>query len=359
MSTSSNFPRSVKITVHLDAIEHNYQLLRNRAQSPTFAVIKADAYGHGAEAVASYLSPLADGFAVVTVGEAVAVRDAGIEQPILVLQGPQDNDDIEAILAHQLWPALHDESQIASVLEHPSAADLEPWLKVDTGMGRLGVSVASASQHLQNDRLAWRGVLSHLASADDTQSAQTNEQAMKFKKLMAEFKLPTSLANSAGVLAWPSTQCEWSRAGIAMYGCHPVENPTDAADLLKPAMTVEAPIIAIRTMQAGQCIGYGATYCCEENMPVGYIGMGYADGLPRVLDVTADVKVQGVRCPIIGRVSMDSIAVDFRPLNPLPSVGDLITVWGPGQEVDRLASSAGTISYELLTRVRGQRTYTD
>jgi len=161
------------------------------------------------------------------------------------------------------------------------------------------------------------------------------------------------------VLAWPNTQRHWARTGIALYGCHPVANHSDGDELLMPAMTVAAPVIAIRTLQSGQTVGYNATYHCAENMPVGYVAMGYADGLPRVLDATAHILLQGVRCPIIGRVSMDSIAVDLRPMTVLPNPGDMATLWGPGHAVENLASAAGTISYELLTRVSGRRTYVD
>jgi len=332
MSTSSNYPRSVHVCVHLDAIAHNYQLLRDKAQSPTFAVLKADAYGHGADAVASYLAKIADGFAVVTVGEAIAIRDAGIELPILVLQGPQDDEDLEAIVVHKLWPVLHDEKQISFIQDHPDGADIEPWLKVDTGMGRLGVSLESAAQHLRAQRLPWRGVLSHLSSADEPGNNKSEHQQKQLSELMAGYEIDTSLANSAGVLAWPSTERQWARVGIGLYGCHPIAGH-ESSEILKPAMTVTAPIIAIKSMQQGQ--------------------------IPRVLDSTADVLLHGVRCPIIGRVSMDSIAIDLRGLSGKAEIGDKVTIWGPGHSVDRLAAAAGTITYELLTKVQGRRTFTD
>jgi len=359
MSTSSNYPRSVQVTVHLEAIAHNYQLLRARAQSPAFAVIKADAYGHGIYAVANHLADIADGFAVVTVGEAIAVRDAGVARPVLVLQGPQDETDVEAIIAHGFWPALHDEAQIAMVQAHPLAAQLEPWLKVDTGMGRLGVALDAVPHHLNSSDLRWRGVLSHLASADAPSNPFTDEQAARFDALLQDYEFESSLANTAAALAWPSTRRHWARVGIGLYGSHPVEHHTDAEDLLKPAMTVQAPLIAVRTIAAGQTVGYSETYRCDTATLVGYAAIGYADGLPRVLDASADVLVQGMRCPIIGRVSMDSIAIDLSALAEPPALGDRVTVWGPGQPVDRLAAAAGTISYELMTQVTGRRTYSD
>lgn len=362
MGTSSSYPRSVLITVHLDAIKHNYTVLRERAASNTFAVIKADAYGHGADAVASYLSSVADGFAVVTVGEAVAVRDAGVAQPILVMQGPQDAQDIDAIFEYGLWPALHDEAQIELTLAHRNAIDIEPWLKVDTGMGRLGVSLASAETHLRQNQLRWRGVMSHLASADLPQRALTKTQSNRLAELTYEHDVETSLANSAGVLAWPDTARHWARVGIGLYGSDPVEG-SSKSELLKPAMSVQAPVISIKWMQVGNTIGYAETYRCAQDMQVAFVAIGYADGLPRVLDSSADVLLHGVRCPIVGRVSMDSIAIDCRPLtenrHQSLQLGDIATIWGPGQPVDRMADSAGTISYELLVGVRGQRRYTD
>lgn len=359
MSTTSNYPRSVQISVHLDAILHNYLRLRDRANSKAFAVIKADAYGHGADAVASYLSAHADGFAVVTVGEAIAVRDTGVEQPILVLQGPQDDDDIDAIYRHGLWPALHDEAQIAAVANHRNALDIEPWLKVDTGMGRLGVSLDSAQQHLQRDQLRWRGVLSHLASADDPTNSYTSDQAERFEALLVEHDIDSSLANSAGVLAWPKTQRNWARLGIGLYGSHPVEQHTDGNDYLKPAMTVTAPVISVKKLEQGQSVGYSQTYRCPEDMTVAYLGAGYADGLSRVIDASADVLLSDMRCPIIGRVSMDSIAVDCRALPAAPELGQQAMLWGPYHPVERMAGAAGTITYELLTHITGQRRYTD
>lgn len=359
MSTSSSYPRSAKITVHLNAIAHNYQLMRDKAGSKAFAMVKADAYGHGADGVASYLSSVADGFSVVTVGEGIGLRDAGITQPILVVQGPQDDEDIDAIYEHGLWPALHDEAQIAQVLAHRNAIDIEPWLKVDTGMGRLGVSMESAEQHLQQNQLRWHGVMSHLASADEPDNPFTHEQSERFKELVNSKELETSLANSAGVLVWPNATRHWARVGIGLYGSHSIPNVSPAEYNLKPAMSVQAPIVSVKQVGAGLTIGYGQTYQCSEDMPVAYAAIGYADGLPRVLDSSADVLIQGVRCPIIGRVSMDTIAIDCQNLVVMPERGDLVTLWGPDQPVDRLASAAGTISYELLTGVRGRRIYTD
>ena len=359
MSTSSNYPRSVQITVHLDAILHNYQLMRDKAGTKTFAIVKADAYGHGADGVASYLANVADGFAVVTVGEGIGLRDAGVTNPILVIQGPQDDNDIDAIYEHGLWPALHDESQIEQVLAHRNAIDIEPWLKVDTGMGRLGVSVESAEKHLQQNQLRWHGVMSHLATADEPENPFTNTQSERLEKLVAARDLESSLANSAAVLAWPNTVRRWARVGIGLYGSHPIANSTAAESNLKPAMSVQAPLVSVKRLGAGHSIGYGQTYRCSEDMCVAYAAIGYADGVPRVLDSTADVLIHGVRCPIIGRVSMDTIAIDCQNLIKPPALGDLVTLWGPDQPVERLAIAAGTISYELLTRVRGRRIYTD
>jgi len=359
MSTSSNYPRSVQITVHLDAIAHNYQILQQRAGGKAFAVIKADAYGHGIDAVASYLSDKADGFAVVTVGEGVAVRDTGVTQPVLVMQGPQDDEDVDTLFQNGLWPVLHDEAQIELVQQHRNAIDIEVWLEVDTGMGRLGVSLESAETHLQNNQLRWQGVMSHLASADLINNPFTAKQTQRLIELKNRFNLPFSLANSAGVLAWPETQMDWSRVGIGMFGHHPVNEHHDPDDLFKPGMTVQAPIVSVKSLPEGHTIGYCETYRCPEPMSVAYAAVGYGDGLPRVLGEGATVLVQGVACPIIGRVSMDSIAIDCRSLKVLPALGELITLWGPEHRVEQMAAAAGTISYELMTGIRGRRIYTD
>lgn len=370
--------RSVSVTVNLSAARRN--LATARALSGTsrlFATIKADAYGHGAIAIAHALSkPVdvsrkveitirnegadADGFAVVCLDEALQLRLSGIREPVLVLQGPQSAGEADELLAHQLWPVIHDMQQYHWFRRHPARGQLHAWLKVDTGMGRLGFHLEEAIHILEaRDGISWSGLMTHFASADEPDNPFTARQLEVFEKIRsgAGRMLPCSLANSAAILAWPQSRADWARPGIMLYGCNPLDRPLPQNVALEPVMRVQAPLLSVKSMRRGAGIGYAQSWQCPEDMRVGYVAIGYGDGLPRVLDVSASVSLQGHVCPIVGRVSMDSIAIDLRQLNDSARVGEMVDIWGPDNPVDALATAAGTINYELLTSIRGSRTY--
>ena len=373
-----DYRRSVSVCVNLHALRHNLATARRlSAGSKQFATIKADAYGHGAIEVAHALSRrassrqysepsiatleskegIADGFAVVTVDEALELRLSGIEQPILVLQGPQTINACKVMHRYALWPVLHDKEQYRWFCGYLARGDLKAWLKVDTGMGRLGFKVDEAQAILDaNHGVNWMGLMTHFACADEPGNPFTEEQRVRFETIKCPDKTVRSLANSAAVLAWPKTRSDWARPGIMLYGCNPLDRALPAGVSLIPAMTVTAPLISVKQMRAGDGIGYGQSYHCPEDMPVGYAALGYRDGLPRVLDASACVSVAGKRCPIVGRVSMDSVAVDLREA-PVANVGDAVEFWGESAPIDLLAKAAGTINYELLTSIRGSRRY--
>lgn len=373
-----SYRRSVSITINLDSLRRNLATARRlSAGSKQFATIKADAYGHGAVAVAQALCSIewqkrfldrppataepengtADGFAVVTLGEAIELRESGIEQPILVLQGPQNSAACESMREHSLWPVIHDLDQYGWYREQANCHSLEAWLKVDTGMGRLGVQPAQASRILNTkDEVYWMGLMTHFACSDELDNPFTDQQLAAFNSVASDQPLSRSLANSSAVLAWPQTRADWARPGIMLYGCNPLDRELPPGVSLEPAMRVQAPVISIKQIPAGSGIGYAQRYICAEDMPVAYIALGYRDGLPRVLDESASVVLQGQPCPIIGRVSMDSIAVDVRSV-PTVSVGTLAEFWGVEASINALAQSAGTINYELLTSIRGRRVY--
>lgn len=375
-TTSESGSRSVSITIDSSALRHNLALARRLGQGcRQFATIKADAYGHGAVNVMRALSnpdapaeEQADGFAVVTIGEAIALREAGANRPILVLQGPQRGSDCAELLAHDLWPVIHDLAQHEWFCNREESASLTAWLKVDTGMGRLGVdpqevpgllgspSDAKHTGGLDAGRFKprWMGVMSHLACADSPGNAHTKAQIDSFDALPIPGGMQRSLANSAAVLAWPATRHDWARPGLMLYGCNPLENELPEDVQLKPAMRVTAPLISVKKMAKNAGVGYAQAYRCPEAMTIGLVGLGYGDGLPRVLNESATVSIAGVRCPVIGRVSMDSIAVDLRKV-PEPSAGQFAELWGPEQPVEVLSKAAGTINYELLTQIRGKR----
>lgn len=375
---NERYRRSVSIAINLDSIRRNLATARRLSGgSKQFATVKADAYGHGAVAVAQALSPLewqhehldckyakaepfdgtADGFAVVTVDEALELREAGIDLPILVLQGPQDSDACGVMQQHHLWPVIHDLHQYDWFRKIPARKILNVWLKVDSGMGRLGVQPLEAVQILNsNDDIRWSGLMTHFACADEVDNPFTDQQLAAFNTIVTQKLLDRSLANSSAVLAWPQTQADWARPGIMLYGGNPLDRPLPDGVSLEPAMCVSAPIISVKKLPAGSGVGYAQRFVCPEDMLVAFVALGYCDGLPRVLDDSASVWLEGVSCPIIGRVSMDSIAVDVRRL-PRVRVGMLAEFWGLTASLDALASAAGTISYDLLTAIRGHRDY--
>ena len=350
--------RALRIHIDLTAIQHNLAIARQRAGGQKlFAVVKADAYGHGAVRVAQALDQ-ADGFAVVTLAEAIELRMAGITQPILVLQSAQAKNECGAFHQYQLWPVIHCADQLRWFNESANTEPLNAWLKVDTGMGRLGFQPNEARDVLaQQQSIHWMGIMTHFASADAPQSAQTTQQIMAFSHVAGMHSLQRSLANSAGVLAWPDSQADWARPGIMLYGSNPVDRAHKSAQApLKAAMRVVAPLISIKRFSAGDTIGYAASYTCPESMSVGYVAVGYGDGLPRVLSPSAGVYLNGHVCAVIGRVSMDSIAIDLRGVVNA-QLGDHAQLWGPDHAVEHLADAANTISYELFTSIKGERLY--
>lgn len=355
--TTDRVARRVVIDIRLDALRSNFSLLRNRvADARIFCVLKSDAYGHGAVACAEALVD-ADGFAVVHPAEAHQLRDAGIRQPILILQGVASASELRELAGRDCDVVVHEHSQLKMLESARISRSVQVWLKTDTGMGRLGfntLEVASAGARLMSiPGVELCGVLSHLANADETANPSTSQQIATFRTHLNHFpNLPASLANSAAILAWPEAVFDWVRPGLALFGANPLD--IEAPEPLAAVMQVTAPLIARKQMRQGDGIGYGHSYNCPENMPVGFVAIGYGDGLPRMLN-DAEVCIAGRLVPVIGRVSMDSIAVDLRGVNA--ATGDMVTLWGQGLPVERLAQAANTISYELLCGIRGHRRY--
>ena len=349
--------RSVSITINVATAR------RLSGGARVFATIKADAYGHGAVPVAQALSGagsegFADGFAVVSIDEALQLRAAGISLPILVLQGPQSKDACAVMEHEHLWPVIHDNEQYEWYQKLAERETLNAWLKVDSGMGRLGVSVDDANRILQMDHgINWMGLMTHFARADEIDSSYTEQQLETFNQVEVKPSMLKSLANSAAVLAWPNTHKDWVRPGVMLYGCNPLNDSLPEGVTLMPAMTVEAPVISVKTLEAGAGVGYAQSWHCPETMPVACVALGYRDGLPRVLNQSAVVSINGRECPIIGRVSMDSIAVDVRGVDDV-RLGTMAQFWGERADIDKLAKAADTINYELLTSIRGIRHYT-
>ena len=234
---------------------------------------------------------------------------------------------------------------------------LLPWLKTDTGMGRLGFAPDRTQELLTSDAgLDWSGVLTHFASADQLHNPMTQDQIKLFDTLEIAESVQKSLANSAGILGWPSAHADWARPGIMLYGSNPLDNARENDAQLRSAMRVSAPLIACKQFESGAPVGYCGSFICPQPMKIAYAAIGYGDGLPRVLNDAATVWIAGHCCPVVGRVSMDSIAIDVTGLDHI-GVGSEVVLWGPEHSIDVLAKAANTISYELMTAIKGPREY--
>jgi alanine racemase len=317
------------------------------------AVIKSNGYGHGMARVAATLAD-ADGFAVASIDEAVELRAAGVDRPITVLGGFFRPTELAAMGDYHLLPTLHRIDQVDALAAAPGGAPIDVWLKVDTGMHRLGFHPREAAAiHTRlagSPRVSTLGWMTHLANADDRASAATDLQIDAFDRTIAGLSCPQSIANSGGILAWPHSHRDWVRPGIMLYGASPFLTDTGADHGLKPVMTLTSEIMAVKLYGAGDAIGYGGTWVCPEEMAVGVVAIGYGDGYPRHASSGTPVLVNGVRLPLVGRVSMDMITVDLRGC-PTTAPGDPVVLWGNGLPVEEVARRAGTIPYELLCGV--------
>ena len=346
--------RAARAVVDLSALRHNLQQVREAApQQQLIAVIKADAYGHGIVPVAQTLAD-ADVFGVACLEEALSLREAGIDKPVLLLEGFYHADEVPLIQQHKLQIVIHTESQL-DVLEslQSSKLPISAWLKVDTGMHRLGFSpdaLADTWRRL-NECVAVSpvcGVMTHLANADDVNSTYTQMQLDCLARISPDS--PISIANSAGILAWPSSHGDAVRPGIMLYGVSPMLGETGQQRNLRPVMTLYSELISVRPCKKGDAIGYGGSWVCPEDMPVGVVAIGYGDGYPRHAPTGTPVLVNGQRAALIGRVSMDMICIDLRG-QPDAAIGDPVTLWGDGLPAEEIADCASTIAYELFCGV--------
>jgi len=351
----------VHALIDLNALKHNYNLVRTLApQAKILAMIKANAYGHGLTVVAKALP--ADGFGVASLSSALRLRRQGIHQSIVLMGGFIDPNELVEIFANQLDIVVHSQWQVIALStfaqQHSVQDTINVWLKVDTGMHRLGFApgdVAKAYQTLANLSLIKKPLtlMTHLAQAygqDDRAKTQTKTQLNCFTATVNGLSGLHSIANSAAIYAWPEAHRDWVRPGIMLFGISPFTASVGAEHGLKPVMTLVSRIIAINQLHQGDCIGYGGAWCCPENMPVGVVDIGYGDGYPRHIADGTTVLIQGHPCPIVGRVSMDRITVDLRNY-PQATVGDDVILWGPDLPVEGIAKGAGTIGYELVSQV--------
>jgi alanine racemase len=335
------------------ALRHNLARVRELAPGTRImAVVKANAYGHGLETIARALGD-ADGLAVARLDEGLALRTAGCRGRILLLAGVMEAAELAVAERDRFDLMVHDARQLQLLERH--AGRLQSWIKVDTGMNRLGFRV-------EEFREAWarlRGIphapadpvlVTHLASAEDAADPRTAQQLEAFEAVTSDLPGPRSIANSAGVLAWPAARGDWVRPGLMLYGLSPFPEGTGADFGLRAVMKFESRVIAVRKVRAGEAVGYGGIWRAERESTMAVVAAGYGDGYPRAAKSGTPVLVAGRRASLAGRVSMDMITVDVTDL-PAVSSGDPVELWGPGLPVEEVARSAGTIPYELTCRV--------
>jgi len=347
------------------ALRHNLQRAREAAPGcPVMAVVKANAYGHGLVATARALDG-ADAFGVARIAAALELRRAGVEKAIVVLSAWLDDETIRQAREHDLQVVVYDETQVSLLTTTGSGKPLSVWLKIDSGMGRLGIapdSVATAIEQLRNSRHIAPDLrlMTHLSCADDTSSSVTEEQLRVFGEAIGDWDGDISIANSAGILGWPDVMHpgstirfsgrNWIRPGLMLYGVSPLIGRSASECGLLPAMSFEGRVLTVRDLNEGGSVGYGAEWRAGRDSRIGVVNVGYADGYPWRLSNRATVRVAGTAVPVVGRVSMDMISID---LTDAPEVrpGDAVVIWGTDQTVEELADIAGTSPYELLTGV--------
>jgi alanine racemase len=345
--------RPIQARIDLSALENNLMVARRATSSRLMSVIKADGYGHGllraAEAFAA-----TDGFALLDIQDAVRLREAGVRQPILLLEGFFSEEELPVIAEHDLTCVIHGSWQIAMLDGYPGRRTLDVWLKVNTGMNRLGFApqqVAQVMEQLSRHR-AVRDItlMTHFANADEARGVA--EPLALFNDTASPYRIARSLANSAALLRYPETHGDWVRPGIMLYGASPfapnIGEQFSAQQLgLKPAMTLSSRIIATQSVRAGGEVGYGALFRAEHAMRIGVVACGYADGYPRSAQNGTPILVDGQRTVTLGRVSMDMLCVDLSAF-PQADVGSSVVLWGEGMPIEEVARAAGTVSYELM-----------
>jgi alanine racemase len=348
--------RPARVIVDIAAVKANFKVVQKRAPTArVMAIIKADGYGHGIVRIAGALSGHADAFGVASLEEAIKVREAGIETPVVLLEGPFSDTEIGDIEAHHLETVVHNHEQVAWLSRARSPFSI--WIKIDSGMHRLGFAphdVAAVEERLQRPDRVIR-YMTQLANAHQADDLSVQEQLDSFRSVVAADS-EHSIANSAAILAWPDAHANWVRPGLMLYGVSPFSGQCGRDYTLRPVMTVASELISVREVGSGGSVGYGRGYICPEPMRVGVVAFGYGDGYPRHAGTGTPILVGGVRTQVIGQASMDMLTVDLRPV-PGAAVGAAVVMWGPDLPVEEIADHAATIPYELLCRVRMRARY--
>ncbi|MGE7993569.1 alanine racemase [Pseudomonas sp. NPDC089554] len=347
--------RPARALIDLQALRHNYRLARELSGAKALAVVKADAYGHGAVRCALALEAEADGFAVACIEEALELRAAGIKAPVLLLEGFFEASELALIAEHDLWCVVHSLWQLEAIEQTAMHKPVNVWLKLDSGMHRVGLHPKDY-QHayqrlLASGKVARIVLMSHFARADELDASTTEQQVAVFEAARQGLAAEVSLCNSPGVLAWPQVAGDWARPGIMLYGATPFEVEQAQAARLQPVMTLQSRIISVRELPTGEPVGYGGKFTSIHPTRVGVVAMGYADGYPRHAPTGTPVVVAGKLTRLIGRVSMDMLCVDLTAVQEA-TVGSPVELWGKQVLASDVAQHADTIPYQLFCNLK-------
>lgn len=348
--------------INISALRYNLARVKEMApRSKVMAVLKANAYGHGLVKIAQCLSD-ADAFAVARIDEALALRAGGLTKPIILLEGFFDPSDLPILLANNFETVVHDESQLAAIEQSNLDMPISVWLKIDTGMHRLGVEPAQFDSFYRRLKQCANvkpavNLMTHFPCADDINNNFTQRQIDLFSSIVSGTQEALCLANSAGVIGWPDAHFDWVRSGLMLYGVSPMLGQIGTAHQLQPVMRLKTRVIAIKQVVEGDRVGYGGRWQCPKRTTLAVVAMGYGDGYPRHAKQGTPVVIKGQRYGIVGSVSMDMISVDIGCNEAHIQVGDEVEMWGPSLPVEEVAECAGTIPYELLCNVTPRVSY--
>lgn len=342
--------------IDLAALRHNVAQIKQQApHSKILAMVKANAYGHGAVEVSHALENYIDAFGVIFLKEAHNLFATGIKKPIVILSGFFDADELQEINQCGFATVIHNFEQLAIFEQAPLAKPQEVWLKIDTGMHRLGFQPAEVAaiyaklmQHPQVIKPLH--LMTHFSDADDRTKAKTLEQLACFTETTRTLEGIKSLANSSAILNFTAAHGAWVRPGITLHGVSPISEQTGKTLNLRPVMTLTSRLITTHDLHKGDTVGYGGTWVCPEDMRIGIVAIGYGDGYPRNSRQGAPILINGVRCPLIGKVAMDMTTVDLRPL-PSAKVGDTAILWGRGLPIEEVARFSEISPYEMFSRI--------
>lgn len=350
--------RTAKAILSTENLLHNLSIIKSKAKhSKIIAMVKANAYGHGIRSVGLRLNDHVDMLGVASIDEAIALRNAGVNVDILLAQGIFERDEVALVSEYGFNLVIHNESHILWLLSSNIIKPIDIWIKVNTGMGRLGFDKEKAKEYYKtlssNPLVKSIKIMSHFACADEKDHPLNKKQIEAFQDLISATDAEYSFCNSAAIFNFLDHHYDYVRPGLALYGISPIDGLSSKEIGLKPVMTVKSNIVSVQNYNKGDSIGYGARYICDENMPVGIISFGYGDGYPIGAKNGAPILVNNIECKLIGRPSMDMIAVDLRN-SPNTKIGDDVILFGEGLPIERLVSFTPNITYDIITGIQNR-----